>query len=208
MYQPKKYHKKDPDYIFEFIKNHPFANFIIQGERLLATHIPVLTEGNAKKFLLYGHIADHNEQYQYLKDGAEALLIFQGAHAYVSSSWYKEKNISTWDYSAVHVNVKIKIQSREELEESLRKLVHEFEKNQEKPLYYKDLPEEMINEHLPLITGFWCEPYKVEAVAKLHQGFDQEDVESVVNHLEQEKDPLASELSQDIKKEHKQEKEK
>lgn len=208
MFQPKKYQKKDSDYIFEFIKNHPFANFVMQGQRLLATHIPVLTEGNAKKFILYGHIADHNEQYEYLKDGAEALLIFQGAHAYVSSSWYKEKNISTWDYSAVHVNVRIKIQSREELEESLEKLVQEFEKNQEKPLYYKDLPKEMINEHLPLITGFWCEPYKIEAVAKLHQGFNKKDVESVVEHLEQQKDPLASQLSTDIKKEHQQEKEK
>ncbi len=77
MYRPKKYQKKDPDYIFEFIKNHPFANFIIKGERILATHIPVLTQGNAKKFLLYGHIAHHNEQYQYLKDEAN-LTYFSG----------------------------------------------------------------------------------------------------------------------------------
>ncbi len=66
----------------------------------------------------------------------------------------------------------------------------------------------MINKHLLLITGFWCEPYKIEAVAKLHQGFDQKDVNSVVKHLEQVKDPLASELSRNIKTEHKKKKEK
>lgn len=68
-------------------------------------------------------MANHNEQQQYLKEGADALIIFQGPHAYVSASWYREKDISTWDYSAVHVNAKIRIQSREELELSLKELV-------------------------------------------------------------------------------------
>ena len=90
MYQPKKYKKKDPQYIFDFIQAHPFATFILNGSRILATHIPVLPEGNAKEFRLYSHIANHNEQFSCLKDGAEALLIFQGAHGYISSSWYKE----------------------------------------------------------------------------------------------------------------------
>lgn len=183
MYQPKRYLKKDPGYILRFIQSHPFATFVLQGERLLGTHIPVLTEGEPGNFRLFSHIANHNEQVRYLKDGAEALLIFQGAHAYVSSSWYAEKDISTWDYSAVHVNVRIKLQSSEELEDSLEKLVEYFEKQQEKPLYYRDIPEQMLKEHLPLITGFWCEPFKIEAVAKLHQGTGREDVAAVTAKL-------------------------
>ena len=92
------------------------------GQEILATHIPVLIKGTPGDFTLYGHIAQANEQYEFLKDGLEALVIFQGPHAYVSSSWYKEKNISTWDYSAVHVNVKLKLQSREELAGILERL--------------------------------------------------------------------------------------
>jgi len=201
MYQPKKYKKDNPEFLFEFIKHHPFATFILNGNRILATHIPVLTKGTAKDFILFSHIANHNEQFKYLKNGTDALLIFQGAQGYVSSSWYKEKDISTWDYSAVHVNVKLKIQSREELENSLEELVSTFEKPQENPLYYKDIPKKMREDHLPLITGFWCEVEKIQGIAKLHQGYDKEDIKSVTSHLEKQQHNSA--LSENIKKEHK-----
>jgi len=203
MYQPRKYRKDDPKFIFKFIQDHPFATFIINGNRLLATHIPVLTKGTAKDFMLFSHIANHNEQFKYLENGTEALLIFQGPHAYISSSWYQEKDISTWDYSAVHINVKLKIQSREELENSLQELVATFEKSQEEPLYYKDIPQKMLDDHLPLITGFWCEVQEIQAIAKLHQGYDKKDIESVTSHLEKQQNNLNSALSENIKKEHK-----
>ena len=199
MFRQKKYLKQDPQYIFDFIDHHPFATFVLQGNELLATHIPVLVKGTPEKFTLYGHIAEASEQHKFLKDGIEALLIFHGAHGYVSSSWYKEVNISTWDYSAVHVNVKLKLQSTEELEESLKNLVGKFEKEQKSPIFYDDLPRDMIEDHLPLITGFWCEPVKVQAIAKLHQGFDKEDVDSVSRHLEERQDLT---LSKNLKKEH------
>ncbi|MGB7785229.1 MAG: FMN-binding negative transcriptional regulator [Salinimicrobium sp.] len=202
MFQPNKYKKKDQQYIFEFIKAHPFATFVLNGNELLATHIPVLVKGTPEKFTLYGHIAQANEQYNFLKDGLEALVIFQGPHAYVSSSWYKEKDISTWDYSAVHVNVKLRIQSREELISSLDELVGHFEKGEKNPIFYRDLPQQMLDDHLPLITGFWMEPQRVQAIAKLHQGFQKEDIKSVTSHLEQREDGLSSELSKNIKKEH------
>lgn len=201
MYQPKKYKKQDPDYIFKFINEHPFATIVLQGERLLATHIPILTEGNSRDFILFGHIANFNEMLPFLKDGSDVLIIFHGANAYISSSWYKEKDISTWDYSAVHVNAKVRIQSIQELKNSLNNLVQKFEKKQEKPLFYRDLPTEMLTEHLPLITGFWCDPIKIEAVAKLHQTYKTEDVASVIDHLEQGSFS-EKELSRDIKKEH------
>lgn len=202
MFQPSKYQKKDRKYIFDFIRAHPFATFVIKGKELLATHIPILVEGDVKNFTLYGHIAEANEQYKYLQDGLEALLVFHGAQGYVSSSWYKEVNISTWDYSAVHVNVKLKIQSTEELVQSLKNLVGHFEKDQKDPIFYEDLPKEMIEDHLPLITGFWCEPIKMQAIAKLHQGFDKDDIHSITQHLESREDSLSSELSKNIKKEH------
>lgn len=202
MYQPDKYQKNEAQYIYDFIVEHPFATFVLNGDRLLATHIPVLISGTPQNFSLYAHIANHNEQYDFLKDGAEALLIFQGAHTYISSSWYKEKDISTWDYSAIHINVKIQVQTHEELESSLEELVHKFEKAQDHPLFFKDLPKDMVEDHLPRITGFWCVPFKVEAIAKLHQGFEKDDVQSVTDHLDRKGDELSRRLSDDIKKEH------
>ena len=201
MYQPRKYQKKDSNYIFNFIRQHPFATFILKGERFLATHIPVLADGHAENFRLYSHIANHNEQLKHLKDGTEVLLIFHGAHGYISSSWYKEKDISTWDYSAVHVNARIKIQSKEELEQSLIKLVYKFEKDQEKPLMYKDIPSEIITDHLPHITGFWCEPFKIEGIAKLHQAYDSEDLNRISKKLQQRANPMDYVLEKNIKAE-------
>lgn len=202
MYQPKKYLKRDKDFIYNFILQNPFATFVLNGDRLLATHIPVLIKGTPQSFTLYAHIANHNEQFNYLKDGTKAILIFQGPHAYVSSSWYREKNISTWDYSAVHVNVTLRLQTAAELEESLQNLVHKFEKEQENPLFYNDIPRDMIEDHLPHITGFWCEPFKIEAIAKLHQGFEKEDLQSVINHLESQDNAMSCPLSKNIREEH------
>lgn len=202
MFQPKKYQKKDPQYIFDFIQQHPFATLVLKGEELLATHIPVLVKGSAQNYILYGHIARANEQYDFLKDDLEVLLIFHGAHDYVSSSWYENTDISTWDYSAVHVNAKLKLQTDEELEDSLSELVRTFEKGEKEPVLYNDIPKKMLQDHLPLITGFWLKPVKVKAIAKLHQGYADKDVDSVINHLEQRKNPVSAELSKDIKKEH------
>lgn len=201
MYRPPQYRKDDKDFIFLFIQNHPFASFIINGNRLLATHIPVLIDGNANNWKLYAHIANHNEQLKFLKNGAEALVIFHGANAYVSSSWYKEKDISTWDYSAVHVNAQIKLQTTAELEHSLSLLVEKFEEKQENPLFYKELPRKMIEDHLPLITGFWLEPFEVEGIAKLHQGYPEHDIKSTMNHLKNSEDSNEKNLAEAIREE-------
>ncbi|WBL22825.1 FMN-binding negative transcriptional regulator [Zunongwangia sp. HRR-M8] len=200
MYPPKKYQKEHPEFIFDFIKNNLFATMVSNAQNLIATHIPVLTEGTAEDFRLYAHIANHNEQLKSLKNDTEVLFIFQGANAYVSSSWYAEKDISTWDYSAVHINAKIKIQTSEELENSLEKLVNTFENRQKTPLFYKDIPKQMLQDHLPLITGFWAAPFKIQGIAKLHQSYSEEDIISSVEHLE--KGTLSDkQLAKDLKKE-------
>jgi len=203
MYRPLKYRKDDKEFIFSFIQAHPFATFILKGENLLATHIPVLIDGDSGSWRLYSHIANHNGQLKYLKNGVEALVIFHGANAYVSSSWYREKDISTWDYSAVHVNAKIRLQTAAELENSLELLVKKFESKQEEPLFYKDIPEKMLEEHLPLITGFWLEPFKVEGVTKLHQNYPEHDIKNTVNKLRDSENSHERELSEAIRKENK-----
>lgn len=202
MYRPGQYKKEDPEYIFDFIEAHPFATLVLKGEQLLATHIPVLLQGHPSDFKLYGHIAKANDQFEYLKDGLEALLIFQGAQDYISSSWYHQKEISTWDYSAVHINATLKLQSKEELLKSLQNLTNTFEQKEKHPVLYQDIPKKMIAEHLPLIKGFWCIPTEIKAVAKLHQGADERDIASVVDHLRQRSTATSTALAENIEKEH------
>ncbi|TRO64386.1 FMN-binding negative transcriptional regulator [Christiangramia sabulilitoris] len=198
MYRPEKYIKDDKDFVFSFMRENPFASFIMKVKELVGTHIPVLAEGDENEWILYSHMANHNKQSKLLENGAEALVIFHGPHSYISSSWYKEKDISTWDYSAVHVNARIRLQTRKELEVSLEKLVRHFEKEQQEPLFYKDIPEDMLSSHLPLITGFWLEPYKVEGIAKLHQSYSSEDILRVTDKLEQSGECMHKKIAQDI----------
>lgn len=200
MYQSPHFATEDSEYILDFINNHPFAIMVSRGERLIATHIPILIEENEDELRLYGHLANHNDQHKYLEAGAEVLLIFSGPHGYISSSWYKKADISTWNYAAVHINATLKIQSTEELEDSLKKLVHRFESNQEDPLLYEDLPSDIVESHLPRITGFWLNPVKIEAISKMSQNQPEENVSSILEHLNEEKG--AEELCNHIKKEH------
>ena len=55
---------------------------------------------------LVGHLARYNPQWRIPEAGAEALVVFQGPHAYVSPSWYPGKRddprqVPTWDYLIV-----------------------------------------------------------------------------------------------------------
>jgi transcriptional regulator len=201
MYQPAKYAKNDPDYLFQFIQEHPFATMVTSGERLLATHIPVLTKGSAGDFYLFSHIANTNPQYHELKDGLEALFIFQGPNAYVSASWYDYEDISTWDYSAVHVHATLYLQTAVQLETSLQDLVYRFEKDQPKPRYYKDIPKDILHDHLPYITGFKAVPTNIEGIAKFHQGVDKKNMKNIRKHLTKTHNSVAHEVALQIKKE-------
>ncbi|PTB97624.1 FMN-binding negative transcriptional regulator [Marivirga lumbricoides] len=202
MFQSEKYKKSDRDFTFNFIKTHPFATFVTSEKDLIATHIPVLLKEDAEEFTLYGHIANQNEQLKDLKNGVKALLIFKGPDSYVSSSWYQEKNISTWDYTALHINCSLKVQTSDELVESLKRLVYHFEKDRHDPLLYHELPKEMLEDHLKRITGFWLYPERIQGIAKLHQGFKKEDIYNITKELEKEKNYQASEISKQLKEIH------
>lgn len=199
MYQPPKYKKTALTEILPIIKANPFATLVIQ-EPLLATHIPVLIDENSGKLRFFAHLANHNEMLPFLNENQRALLIFKSEDAYVSASWYEKKGISTWDYTAVHVEVGIQKQSSEALEDSLKKLTYSFEKDQENPVYYESICKTEIEDNFPGITGFWLEAKEIKAVAKLHQKYSKTDQLSVVRALEKKE---KRELAKAIKKENK-----
>ena len=201
MYQPEKYKRDDLEFAIQLIDENPFANFILMVDDLLATHVPILRNLDSKKLQLYGHMANHNPQLRFLEDKKSVLLIFKGADSYISSSWYSQKNISTWDYSAVHLNCTIRIQSPNELVDSLKNLVHHFEKEQKAPLEYDQIPQDILADNLTGITGFWCEPYEVKGVGKWHQGLDLEDMERIIQNLNGKK-THHQKLIRNLKKEH------
>jgi len=107
MYTPPAYAETDEALLRERMRAWSFATLVTHGENgLNATHLPFLVddEGGAHG-LLTTHLARGNPQYRDLKAGAAALVIFQGPHAFISPSWYVQRQtFPTWNYTAIHAH--------------------------------------------------------------------------------------------------------
>jgi transcriptional regulator len=67
-----------------------------------ATHLPLVIKDEGEHGLIEGHFAAANRHWQSLA-GNETLVIFPGAHSYVSPAFYTEPlSVPTWNYIAVH----------------------------------------------------------------------------------------------------------
>jgi len=91
----------------ELVRHNPFAAVIsIDHGVPVATHVPVITPPGQLHAggVLWGHMARANPQWQTFDPARPVLLIFTGAHAYISPALYqREPAVPTWNYSAVHV---------------------------------------------------------------------------------------------------------
>lgn len=202
MYQPIQYKNDTPNFIFHFIQNYPFATIVLHGSHLLATHVPVLVEGTIDNYKLYAHIANHNPMSGFLEDDIEMLLIFKGPDAYISSSWYSQPEVPTWDYSAVHINAKIKLQTDAELQSSLKNLIDRFESTLKNPLKHTEIPRNIWDDNFKGITGFWVEPFKAVGIEKLHQGFPKDDIKNIAKNLKAGSGCPMGELANLLNKKH------
>ena len=101
MYIPKHFCVEDDAEKFAFIEANNFGQLIsaVDG-RLFSTHLPFLL--NAEKTKLIGHLARLNPQHDQIV-GQEILVTFQGAHDYVSPSWFSTAGVPTWNYQTVHL---------------------------------------------------------------------------------------------------------
>ncbi len=113
-------------------------------EGLFASHLPFVYD--AERQVLAGHLARANP-HQSRSGGAVALVIFQGANAYVSPSFYPSKAkhgrvVPTWNYEAVHVRGRLTW--REDpawLRSHLNALTDRFEATRDKPWAVSDAPD-------------------------------------------------------------------
>ncbi len=105
MYLPRHFAQDDPAVLHAFMGRYGFALLVttVDGEPF-ANHLPLLHQAEGGEFgTLLGHMARPNPQWRGFADGAPALAVFHGAHAYVSPSWYASgEAVPTWNYAAVH----------------------------------------------------------------------------------------------------------
>ena len=199
MYIPEHYKNNDINEIHDFLKGNSFGILIntIDGKPW-GTHIPLELGKNATgNDVLVGHIAKANLQSKKIINGDEVLCIFNGPHSYVSSSWYQQEEVPTWNYIAVHVYGTVKIQTSEELLTSLHELVNKYEQKSEHPISLNDMSDKTMRQ-VSGIIGFEIEINDIQAVNKLSQGRSH-DHPKIISELEKQ-GPSEKAVADEMKK--------
>lgn len=198
MYTPKHFKPEDDAAVLDFIRHNGFGTLIsLVDDRLWATHLPLLLSHDGSK--LHGHVSRGNKAWKDFTSGREALAIFQGAHTYVSSSWYNHENVPTWNYTAVHVYGTLRIVEGDELRQSLTALVDKYEKDSENPVKVEKLSEEYLRKSMQGIVGFEMEITRIEATYKLSQNRDEVSYHSIIHELEKRGDQQSADVASQMK---------
>lgn len=198
MHIPKLYREEDRSRIIEFLKRNSFPALVSHdGEKLVATHLPVEIVENADGSLtVLGHMSRANPQWKSF-GGQEVLLIFQGAHTYISPRWYNHVNVPTWNYINVHVYGSVRMLEGEELKALLSQLVGKHEVQTGYSL--EGLPADFVEKEMKGVAGFALDVTRLDAASKLSQNRDDESYASIIRHLENRGDEASVEISSEMK---------
>lgn len=187
MFIPKIYKSEDQELMKKIINENAFALLISGKDKLSATHSMFMLNETDDNFYLETHISKANFQARVLKDGDEVLCDFLGAHSYISSSWYEETNVSTWNYEAVQIRGKVKLMNDEELYQHLEKLTFKYENVQKCPMFVENMGDELVRKEMKGAFGINIIPTEIFIANKLSQNRNDEDFEKIILNLGESK---------------------
>src|SRR5687768_6777031 len=196
MHIPKLYREEDKAKILEFIRQNDFAVLVTHdGEKPVASHLlmEVLEEGET--LFINGHMSRANSHWKTFEMNPEILVIFHGAHTYISPTWYNHINVPTWNYQSVHVYGKPRlITEHDEAYGLLKRLIVRHEANSDYRL--ESLPKDFVEREMKGIVAFQIEVTRIEANYKLSQNRDDVNYRNIVTHLEERTDDLSHEVAE------------
>ncbi len=200
MYIPLQYQNKNFEEIKDFIQENAFAILINQvSGQPWATHLPLeLNSDNKGSYKLVGHLAKANPQWKSFEKQPEVLVIFNGPHSYVSSSWYQQEEVPTWNYIAVHIYGKVNIQTENELHKSLTALVDKYESHSEHPVSVPGFSKKTMRQ-IKGVVGFEISVDKIQAAYKLSQG-RVNDQEAIIDKLRQKANAGSQDIAREMEK--------
>lgn len=184
MYIPKFYKVTDVEEIREFVQHHSFGTLVTTRKgRPIATHLPLQLVKEEEDYYITGHMAYGNPQWRTFEASEEILIMFQGPHSYISSSWYEQENVPTWNYQAVHIYGAAQILDEEELKQDLTKLMKKYEQHRADPVLWDKLSPSLLDKEIKGIVGFKVKVNEIQAAYKMSQNrsdTDYRDRKSVV----------------------------
>jgi transcriptional regulator len=124
-------------------------------------------------------------QWRSFASGAEALVIFQAEHAYVSPTWYEDQpSVPTWNYMVVHAYGAPRIvEESGRVTASLLQLVDKHERGFAEPWALNVLPEAYTAKMIRGIVAFEIPITRLEGKFKLSQNRTLEDQRRVAEAL-------------------------
>lgn len=166
MYVPQHFAESDPAALHALMRARPLATWVTQDEgELLVNHLPFLLDaGRGEHGVLSAHVARANPVWRALAGQAGAaaapsVVVFQGAQAYITPSWYAGKRengkaVPTWNYAVVHAHGVARIvEDREWLLRHVGQLSDAHEAGEAVPWQLSDAPPEYVDSLLRAVVG-------------------------------------------------------
>jgi transcriptional regulator len=192
MYVPAAFAEPRLDELHRLIRAHPLGMLVGQtAEGLEASHLPfVLDPERGPSGTLQAHVARANPLWRQLAEGSPVLVVFRGAHGYISPNWYPSKaehhrHVPTWNYEVVHAHGRLRIRDEVRFVRGVvAGLTRLHEAGEPVPWKMGDAPADYLDENLAQIVGLEVEIDRLEGKRKLSQNRDARDFDSVVRALE------------------------
>lgn len=197
MYTPKPYVEADLATLHAGMRAWSFATLVTVGPSgVNATHLPFLLDAQDDSHgLLTTHLAKKNPQLEDLRAGTEALVIFQGPHAFITPNWYvKQSTFPTWNYTAIHARGTPRvIEARMAVHAVLLRTVAQYDtplRNEFGGSWdYDAMPFDYVAPRLDMIAVVEIPVRVLEGKYKLNQDRSEEDRRGVIAALERLGDP-------------------
>ena len=193
MYLPSAFREDDLAVQHDFIRAHPLGVIMTSGDAgLMANHIPCLLYPEGPHGVLRLHVARANPQLAHLAAGLECLIVFHGAQAYITPSWYATKAethkvVPTWNFVAVHVWGTPVIQDDPAwLRAQLEALTNSQEKARTQPWSVDQAPADFIAAQMRAIVGVEIPISRIEGKWKVSQNRPGQDRDGVIDALARE----------------------
>jgi transcriptional regulator len=199
MYTPAHFSLEDRDRITDLIRQNSFAALtgVDADGALIGTHLPFMYDPDVGEHgRLIAHMARANPHWQGFAAEREVMVIFAGAHGYISPSWYtNEPAVPTWNYAAVHAyGVPQIIEDEADKRQILQDLIALNEATFDTPWTYEG-PDEFMSKMVRATVAFQIDISRLDAKAKLGQNRTDGDKAGASQGLRARGDELSTALA-------------
>jgi len=203
MYVPKHFEETDRGVLHALIRSYPLSTWVTHGAAgLIVNHIPFLLMADAGPHgTLIGHVARANPAWHSFSTTEPSVIVFQGAQAYISPSWYPSKQqhgkaVPTWNYAVVHAHgIPRAIEDPEWLRNHVTRLTEEHESQRAQPWKVSDAPHDYIDKMLGAIVGIEIPILSLAGKWKVTQNRPRQDQVGVAEGLNAQGDARAREMA-------------